>query len=448
MGAGTIGGHGWRRRQLILWGAAGLAAARVAPGGRAVAAEIAPVPASAYLMGDRYMETYRQKYALSYEYAATHTALRFLGYDVPEDAMRVLLGAGEDPDETFRGNIQAWQTLSDYGVHARGLVRLLDLLKTAQLVPARLEGRLLYDLDAVRQALAVGEPVIVWLPLALRPSSRVPVRLSTGKVVHLVHAEHTVTLRGYADDQFLALEPSNGTAPIYDAAALWRGMSLFDDPAVAIRLPPTPPPVPTSQYFSETDVTLDGGFYQWYRELGGREALGVPLAPEFYEPDLATGADRTVVYTEHARLEWSPQTGAFGLGHAGQEYLGAAAAPSASACPFPRKSSLRPARTACSPTGAARKSASGSRPACCCTTDAAATCSPAAPAMPSTGSVTCSRPAPSGQQRRTKRPTPPRQATWQRTTRPRPCLPVQIRTLRTTTAQRSGCSRGRQKGVN
>lgn|GEM_PF-4221892 len=76
------------------------------------------------------METYHQKWALSCEYAATHMALRMLGVDVSEDVMRALLGSGEDPDVTFRGNIDANQDLDNYGVHARGILRLLALLKS------------------------------------------------------------------------------------------------------------------------------------------------------------------------------------------------------------------------------------------------------------------------------------------------------------------------------
>src|SRR5438094_2109393 len=73
-------------------------AARVALADSATAGA-ADAPASAYLPADADTETYRQKWALSCEYAATHTALRLLGFDVSEDTMRALAGSGEDPDE-------------------------------------------------------------------------------------------------------------------------------------------------------------------------------------------------------------------------------------------------------------------------------------------------------------------------------------------------------------
>ncbi|MGH2354930.1 MAG: C39 family peptidase, partial [Chloroflexota bacterium] len=322
-------GLGLPRRAVLRAGAAGLLGGGVVSIAHAASLPAAPPPA-AFLPGDPYVETYRQKWALSCEYAATHTALRLLGLDVSEDTMRDLLGQGEDPDETFRGEIQANQNLTDYGVHARGIARLIDLLRAGGHLPGRLQASLLYDFDTIRTALAQGQPVIAWIPLDLRPSSRVAVRLSTGKIVNLVYAEHAVTLRGYDGERVFALDPHDGTTPAYEIDPFLRGMSLFDDPALALGLaplPPTPTPFPTSEHFPETGITLDGGFYQFYRRMGGRVGLGAPLTPELYEPDVATGADKQVLYTELARMEWYPQTGTFGLGYVGQEYLGEAAAP-------------------------------------------------------------------------------------------------------------------------
>jgi uncharacterized protein YvpB len=290
----------------------------------------AAAPDSAFLPADPQTETYRQKWALSCEYAATHTALRLLGFDVSEDTMRPLAGSGEDPDETFRGEIQANQDLSDYGIHAKGIAKLIERLKAAGHLPDRVETQLLYNLDAVRAAVAQGKPVVVWVPLDLRPSTRVPVRLSTGKVVNLVYAEHALTVRGYDGSRVLALDPHAGASVAYDLQTFQQAMSLFDDPALAIGLKPAVPAVPavpTSEYFAQTGVTLDGGFYRLYRQLGGRDALGLPLNQEIYEPDAATGADKMVVYSEVARLEWYARIGGFGLGFVGQEYLGPAAAP-------------------------------------------------------------------------------------------------------------------------
>src|SRR5687768_13805224 len=74
----------------------------------------APPPPTAYIPGDAYVERYKQRWALSCELAALHTALQLLGLDVSEEVMRPLLARGEDPDETFRGEIQANQTLVNY----------------------------------------------------------------------------------------------------------------------------------------------------------------------------------------------------------------------------------------------------------------------------------------------------------------------------------------------
>src|SRR6266542_4146436 len=243
-------------------------------------AGVTVAPPSAFLSADRVAETYRQKWALSCEYAAVHTALRLLGFDVSEDVMHDLAGSGEDPDETFRGAIQANQNLTNYGIHAKGIARLIERIKERGYLPRLVEPHRVYDLDTIRLAVANGQPVVTWVPLDLRASSRVPVRLSTGKIVNLVPAEHALTLRGYDGSRILALDPHAGAPAAYDVGRFVQAMSLFDDPALAIVLRPA---VPVSETFAETGVTLDGGFYRTYRELGGRDALGVPLNAEMYE---------------------------------------------------------------------------------------------------------------------------------------------------------------------
>ena len=88
-----------------------------------------------------------------------------------------------------------------------------------------------------RAALAQRQPVIIWIPLELKPAQRHNVPLSSGKVVHLVDHEHTVPLSGYDSGRFHALDPFDGSTPTYDAASLSQGMSLFDDPLLAIAKP-------------------------------------------------------------------------------------------------------------------------------------------------------------------------------------------------------------------
>jgi uncharacterized protein YvpB len=243
-GAALAAGAGALTLPSTITGAAGrdrTVAAAYAGSTNVDAAGATAAPASAFLPADPDTERYHQKWALSCEYAATHTALRLLGFDVPEVTMRPLIGSGEDPDETFRGEIQANQDLANYGIHAKGIARLIDVLKSASALPGSVEARLLYDLDSVRLAVAQGQPVVTWIPLDLRPSIRVPVRLSTGKVVGLVPAEHAVTVRGYDANYVFALDPHAGAPAAFEIAAFQQGMSQFDDPALAIGLEPAVP---------------------------------------------------------------------------------------------------------------------------------------------------------------------------------------------------------------
>ena len=178
--------------------------------------------------------SYQQQQPLSCEAAALHTALAVLGLHISEADILAAEPSSEDPDQGFRGNVDANQDYQDYGIHARGLLKTLDALKTSGALPGDVQGRLLRSLDDAKAALAQRQPVVCWIPLQLMPAQRVTATLSSGKQVHLVEHEHTITLRGYNDSQFQALDPFDGTQPSYDAAALAQGNALFDDPLLAV----------------------------------------------------------------------------------------------------------------------------------------------------------------------------------------------------------------------
>lgn len=232
-----------RRRALALSGAAPLLAAcrsgsaapvatsTATPGPQVAGVQALP-PAAA--LPDAAAAGYKQAYPLSCEIAALHTALRLLGMDVSEATMRPLLPENEDPDVGFRGDMDANQTLDDYGVHAKGLLALVEALKAKGIVPSTVTGRVVHSVDEMHAAVAQQQPVIAWIPLQLMAAQRVAVTLSTGKVVHLVEHEHAVTLTGYDPGHVMALDPYDGSAPTYDVSAFASATALFDDPGLVV----------------------------------------------------------------------------------------------------------------------------------------------------------------------------------------------------------------------
>ena len=191
-------------------------------------------PPAVQLPVDADTADYQQQRPLSCEAAALHTALRLLGIDLPEAAIIDVEPRDPDPNKGFRGSLDANQDLENYGIHAPGLLQTIEQLKADGALSKDVRGTLLHSLDEARAALAGRQPVIVWIPLQLMPSERTPVTLPSGATVNLVEHEHTVTLRGYDGDQYLALDPFDGSQPSYPAGALAQAMRLFDDPALAV----------------------------------------------------------------------------------------------------------------------------------------------------------------------------------------------------------------------
>jgi uncharacterized protein YvpB len=192
------------------------------------------LPPAVQLPVDADTAAYRQQRALSCEAASLHTALRLIEIDLPEVVISESEPRSEDPDEGFRGNINANQTLDDYGIHARGVLKTMETLKAGGALPKDLRGIVLHTINDVRAAIGRRQPVIVWIPLRLMAAQRVAVTFASGKTGYVVEHEHTVTLFGYSGDQYLALDPFDGSQPSYSSEALARGMHLFDDPALAI----------------------------------------------------------------------------------------------------------------------------------------------------------------------------------------------------------------------
>jgi uncharacterized protein YvpB len=156
------------------------------------------------------------------------------GTDATEEQLQEALGRDENPNRGFRGDY--WSNMGDlvnYGAHAPALKALIDGFPR----PGVFLAQYLANLDQAAQALTRNWLVIAWIPVQLRRSSRVAIRLSAGEQVALVPGEHTITLHGYDAGGFYVYDPRpNLRVPDYiPAPALAQGMSLFDYPALGIQ---------------------------------------------------------------------------------------------------------------------------------------------------------------------------------------------------------------------
>lgn len=91
----------------------------------------------------------------------------------------------------------------------------------------------------------------------------------------------------------------NDPGPHYDFAKLLRYASG------EAALQEIGAPSPQSQYFTETQHLIGGGFYQFWKENGGLAIFGFPISEEF-----TNSAGITVQYFQRARFEWQPKIAA------------------------------------------------------------------------------------------------------------------------------------------
>jgi uncharacterized protein YvpB len=193
-----------------------------------------PPPPTWYIPDNPQARDLRQRYNLTCEVCAFRQVMLHYGMDAPEEQLQQVLGSNENPNIGFRGSYwSSWGDLNNYGAHAPAVKALIERFPK----PGVFRALDINSLDQAARALTRNWLVIAWIPIQLRPSYRVPVRLSTGDTVSLVPGEHTITLHGYDGGGFFVYDPRpNMRVPDYIAAdLLGREMSLFENQALAIQ---------------------------------------------------------------------------------------------------------------------------------------------------------------------------------------------------------------------
>ncbi|HEU0166985.1 MAG TPA: C39 family peptidase [Chloroflexota bacterium] len=233
------------RRAFLSAAASTALAAVAAPSLASAAASAAPVPArsaptgapaSWYIPDNPEAQAFRQQWNLSCEVASFKIVLIHYHLSaVTEELLQDLLGFDENPNKGFRGDYRALSThgLTNYGAHAPALAKLIARFPR----PGMFNPVPLANLDEIRAAISRNWLVMPWIPVALEPSRRVALEMSDGAWVSLVPGEHVIVLHGYDPSGFFTYDPRpTPRVPGYvGAAALDKGMSLFEAPALAIQ---------------------------------------------------------------------------------------------------------------------------------------------------------------------------------------------------------------------
>ncbi len=115
------------------------------------------------------------------------------------------LPKSDDPEEGFVGDY--WDAQgnippSGYGVHAAPIAALLQSYG----VPAQAVKGMSFD--NLKQEIAAGRPVIVWVLFLVQGGTAIEYTASNGNTTIVAHYEHTVTVIGYDESRVLVMDGS------------------------------------------------------------------------------------------------------------------------------------------------------------------------------------------------------------------------------------------------
>ncbi|PKO12078.1 MAG: hypothetical protein CVU39_26015 [Chloroflexi bacterium HGW-Chloroflexi-10] len=154
-----------------------------------------PIPEEFHIQG---IFGFRQTYAISCESRSATDWAVFFGKEAYEADIQFRLPNSDNPDEGFVGNFNdPWGQVPpySYGVHAAPIANVLNELYN---LPARAEKN--FTLEAVKQELASGQPVIAWVIGNMVAGFPAEYTDKAGKTTIVAAYEHTVILTGYGLD--------------------------------------------------------------------------------------------------------------------------------------------------------------------------------------------------------------------------------------------------------
>ena len=146
-----------------------------------------------------------QKMPLSCEASAATDWAAYFGHTISEFEFQNRLPVSDNPDKGFVGSVFGeWGQIppAPYGVHADPVAKLLqEYGLNAQAVHA-------FSLNGIKQEIAAGRPVIVWVTGLVETGSSVVYFDSEGERTIVAHYQHTVMVIGYNENSVTILDGS------------------------------------------------------------------------------------------------------------------------------------------------------------------------------------------------------------------------------------------------
>jgi LysM repeat protein len=214
-------GRSWRRvwaviLALCLW---------LAAGEPALALEDSP-PESAYISG---VPAHAQTYTLSCEARSAADWAAFWGVSIDESQFLASLPRSDDPDAGFVGypnDPWGYVPPSSYGVHAGPVAALLREYGVRARAQHGLKWRLL------KEEIAAGRPVIVWIIGQMWAGTPVAYSASDGNTTRVARFEHTMILIGYDASVVHVVDAYSGWTQTYPLEAFLSSWGVLGNMAI------------------------------------------------------------------------------------------------------------------------------------------------------------------------------------------------------------------------
>lgn len=187
------------------------------------------IPEEAFIDG---FVGYAQQHTLTCEARSAADLAGFWGITITEDQMFEKFPNSENPEIGFVGNPDDyWGNIPpySYGIHATPVAKVLRKLGLAAKKGRNLEW------DILRNEVAAGHPVIVWIVGQMWAGEPVLYTAADGSQTLTARFEHTMVLTGYTASQVQVFDPYSGTSQKYSLASFLLSWKVLGNQAVIVQ---------------------------------------------------------------------------------------------------------------------------------------------------------------------------------------------------------------------
>jgi uncharacterized protein YvpB len=186
------------------------------------------IPDSAFISG---FVGHAQGHSLSCEARSAADLADFWGVSISENDFLSQLPFSKNPDKGFVGRYDDyWGNIPprSYGVHAAPIA--------AELKDLGLQAKALDDasMDDLRDQLAAGHPVIVWVIGQMWNGTADTIQLADSDIIRVAAFEHTMVLTGYTPDQVQVFDPYTGSYEVFGLDYFLASWSVLGNMAVTV----------------------------------------------------------------------------------------------------------------------------------------------------------------------------------------------------------------------